>query len=105
MGMETLGMALVMAGATMYSSHQQSKASAQVAKQEAAALEEQKKQAASEAERNREQLRASQSKEADVSSILKQNQSDLLSGGNTLLTGAEGVQNSELTLNKKSQLA
>ena len=68
----------------------------------------QQKAAAKEAQRNneitqtkaREDMRRQNAKEADVSSIYEQN----LSGGSTLLTGPEGINNSDLTLGKGNKL-
>lgn len=72
----------------------------------------QQKAAAKQAERNneitqtkaREDMRRQNAKEADVSSIYEQNLDQNASGGSTMLTGAEGVANSDLTLGKGNKL-
>lgn len=43
-------------------------------------------------------------KTADISKILGDNTNDLLSGGQTMLTGAGGVDQNDMTLGKKSAL-
>lgn len=70
------------------------------------------KEAAKEAQRNneitqtkaREDMRRQNAKEADVSSIYEQNLDQNASGGSTLLTGPEGINNSDLTLGKGNKL-
>lgn len=70
------------------------------------------KAAAKEARRNneiaqakaREDMRRQNAKEADVSSIYEQNLDQKAFGGATLLTGPEGIYNSELTLGKGNKL-
>lgn len=72
----------------------------------------QQKAAAKQAERNnqitqekaREDMRRQNVQEADVSSIYEQNLDQSASGGSTMLTGAEGVANSDLTLGKGNKL-
>ena len=72
----------------------------------------QQKAAAKEAQRNneitqtkaREDMRRQNAKEADVSSIYEQNLDQNASGGSTLLTGPEGINNSDLTLGKGNKL-
>lgn len=72
----------------------------------------QQKAAAKEAARNneitqtkaREDMRRQNAKEADVSGIYEQNLDQNASGGSTLLTGPEGINNSDLTLGKGNKL-
>lgn len=72
----------------------------------------QQKAAAKEAQRNneitqtkaREDMRRQNAKEADVASIYEQNLDQNASGGSTLLTGPEGINNSDLTLGKGNKL-
>ncbi len=72
----------------------------------------QQKAAAKEAQRNneitqakaREDMRRQNAKEADVSSIYEQNLDQNASGGSTLLTGPEGINNSDLALGKGNKL-
>lgn len=49
-------------------------------------------------------MRRQNAKEADVSSIYEQNLDQNASGGSTLLTGPEGINNSDLTLGKGNKL-
>lgn len=92
-----LGATAVGAAASMYSSNKQARA---------------QKAAAKEAERNneitqakaREDMRRQNAKEADVSSIYEQNLDQNASGGSTMLTGAGGIANSDLTLGKGNKL-
>lgn len=49
-------------------------------------------------------MRMQNQKTADISKILGDNTNDLLSGGQTMLTGAGGVDDQDLTLGKKSAL-
>ena len=97
MGMEMLGMGLIMA-------RPQSKVAKSQAKSQANAAEQAKQNAEKQAEQQREAMRMQNQKSADIGSILQDNTNDLLSGGSTLLTGAGGVDDKELTLGKKSTL-
>lgn len=104
MGMEMLGMGLIMAGSAALSSRSQSRAAARQASAQKEAAQQAKQQAERQAEQQREAMRMQNTKEADISGILQDNTNDLLSGGSTLLTGAAGIDNSQLTLGKKSAL-
>ena len=68
------------------------------------ATEEAKRNAEKQAEQQREQMRMQNQKTADLSKILGDNTNDLLSGGQTMLTGAGGVDQNDMTLGKKSAL-
>ena len=66
---------------------------------------EQAEQQAKRAEQLSEQARRKQeAQQADVSGILAQNQNEMLSGGETLLTGAQGVAQDKLNLGKGNTL-
>jgi hypothetical protein len=104
MGMEMLGMGLLMAGSAALSSHTQSRAARSQASAQKAATEEAKRNAEKQAEQQREQMRMQNQKTADISKILGDNTNDMLSGGQTMLTGAAGVDDQDLTLGKKSAL-
>lgn len=104
MGMEMLGMGLLMAGSAALSSHTQSRAARHQASAQKAATEEAKRNAEKQAEQQREQMRMQNQKTADISKILSDNTNDLLSGGQTMLTGAAGVDQNDMTLGKKSAL-
>lgn len=104
MGMEMLGMGLIMAGSAALSAKSQSKIAKSQAKTQANAAEQAKQNAEKQAEQQREAMRMQNQKSADIGSILQDNTNDLLSGGSTLLTGAGGVDDKELTLAKKSTL-
>lgn len=104
MGMETIGLGLLMAGASALSATAQSRAASKQARAQKEATEQAKQNAQRQAEVQREQMRMQNNKEADISQTLKDNTDPMLSGGATLLTGAQGVDSSELTLGKKSTL-
>ena len=104
MGMEMLGMGLLMAGSAALSSHTQSRAARSQASAQKQATEEAKRNAEKQAEQQREQMRMQNQKTADISKILGDNTNDMLSGGQTMLTGAAGVDDQDLTLGKKSAL-
>lgn len=100
MGIETIALgalALASAGVSAYQGNKQAKAQREATRQ-----------AEEQARRTDEQARQAQRKQnaqqADVSGILAQNQNDMLSGGSTLLTGAQGVDNSKLNLSKGNTL-
>jgi len=52
----------------------------------------------------REDMRRQNAQEADLSGIYEQNLDPGASGGSTMLTGAEGIANSDLTLGKGNKL-
>lgn len=104
MGMETLGLGLIMAGSAALSSRAQTRSAAKQASAQKEAAQQAKDQAERQAEQQREAMRMQNSKEADIGAIMQDNSNDLLSGGSTLLTGAQGVENEQLTLGKKSAL-
>lgn len=99
-----LGMGLLMAGSAALSSHTQSRAARSQASAQKQATEEAKRNAEKQAEQQREQMRMQNQKTADISKILGDNTNDMLSGGQTMLTGAAGVDDQDLTLGKKSAL-
>lgn len=104
MGMEMLGYGLLMAGSAALTSHSQSRAAKRTASAQKDATEEAKRNAEKQAEQQREQMRMQNQKTADLSKILCDNTNDLLSGGQTMLTGAGGVDQKDMTLGKKSAL-
>lgn len=55
-------------------------------------------------EQSRQAMRRQNAQQADVGSILAQNQNEMLSGGSTLLTGAQGVEQDKLNLGKGNTL-
>lgn len=56
------------------------------------------------AERSAQETRRQNGREADISSLLEQNSNQGLSGGSTLLNGAQGVDKSKLSLGGGSSL-
>lgn len=56
------------------------------------------------AERSAQETRRQNGREADISSLLEQNSNQGLSGGSTLLNGAQGVDKSKLSLGGGSTL-
>lgn len=104
MGMETLGLGLLMAGTAAISSRSQTKIAKTQARAQADAANQARENAKKQEEAQREQMRMQNSKSPDISSTLDDNTNSMLSGGDTLLTGALGVDDSELTLGKKSTL-
>lgn len=104
MGMETMVLGALMVGSAALSSMSQSRAASKQARAQEQATQQAKQNAERQAEQQREQMRMQSAKEADISQTLKDNTDPMLSGGSTLLTGAEGVDDSELTLGKKSTL-
>lgn len=56
------------------------------------------------AERSAQETRRQNGREADISSLLEQNSNQGLSGGSTLLNGAQGVDKSKLNLGGGSTL-
>lgn len=79
------------AAASVYSSRKQAKATA-VASRKA------EQQAQAQAAQQRQQQRKQEGNAADVGAILDQNANSGLSGGSTLLTGAGGVKNNQMSL-------
>lgn len=92
------------AGSAALTSHSQSRAARRTASAQKDATEEAKRNAEKQAEQQREQMRMQNQKTADLSKILGDNTNDLLSGGQTMLTGAGGVDQNDMTLGKKSAL-
>ena len=85
------------AAASVYSSNKQAKAQRR-------AMEQQERLAKAEAEKAQQAERRQNANQADVGSILAQNMDSALSGGSTLLTGAGGVSNKDLTLGGGNKL-
>lgn len=79
------------AAASVYSSNKQAKA-------QAAASRKAEEQAKAQAAQQRQQQRRQEGQSADVGSILDQNANAGLSGGSTLLTGAGGVKDNQMSL-------
>nr|DAV89552.1 MAG TPA: hypothetical protein [Caudoviricetes sp.] len=81
---------------------------ARAADRQTAAQRQATRQAEDQARRQAEQARADERRQnqntADVSSILQNNMDSMLSGGSTLLTGAGGVDNSQLNLGRGNRL-
>lgn len=92
-----LGATAVTAAAGLYGSmkqsHAQKKAAAQAQKQNEITQEQ-----------AREDMRRQNAQEADLTSIYEQNLDAGASGGSTMLTGAGGIANSDLTLGKGNKL-
>ena len=98
MGIETIALgALALAGVSAYQGNKQAQAQRRAAEQA-------EQQARRTDEHARQAQRKQNAQQADVSGILAQNQNDMLSGGSTLLTGAQGVDNSKLNLSKGNTL-
>lgn len=79
------------AAASVYSSNKQAKA-------QAAASRKAEEQAKAQAAQQHQQQRRQEGQSADVGAILDQNANAGLSGGSTLLTGAGGVKNNQMSL-------
>ncbi len=79
------------AAASVYSSNKQAKA-------QAAASRKAEEQAKAQAAQQRQQQRRQEGQSADVGAILDQNANAGLSGGSTLLTGAGGVKDNQMSL-------
>lgn len=79
------------AAASVYSSNKQAKA-------QAAASRKAEEQAKAQAAQQRQQQRRQEGQSADVGAILDQNDNAGLSGGSTLLTGAGGVKDNQMSL-------
>lgn len=84
-------MAAASAAASVYSSNKQAKATA-------AASRKAEQQAQAQASQQRQQQRKQESNAANVGAILEQNANSALSGGSTLLTGAGGVKDNQMSL-------
>lgn len=102
MGIETIALgALALAGASAgvsaYQGNKQAKAQREATRQ----AEEQARRAD---EQSRQAQRKANAQQADVSGILAQNQNEMLSGGETLLTGAQGIDEKKLNLGKGNTL-
>jgi hypothetical protein len=74
------------------------------ARQQRRAAEQAEQQARRADEQSRQAMRKQNAQQADVGSILAQNQNEMLSGGSTLLTGAQGVAQDKLNLGKGNTL-
>lgn len=102
MGIETaligaLALSAVSAGVQAHQANKQARAQRRATEQ----AEQQAKRAD---EQSRQAQRKQESNQADVSGILVQNQNEMLSGGETLLTGAQGIDNKRLNLGKGNTL-
>ncbi len=102
MGIETialgaLAMSAISAGVNAYQGNKQ-------ARQQRRAADQAEQQARRADEQSRQAMRKQNAQQADVGSILAQNQSEMLSGGSTLLTGAQGVEQDKLNLGKGNTL-
>lgn len=73
-------------------------------RQQKSAARKQEAQAKKANELSAQETRRQNSAEADISSLLEQNSNAGLSGGSTLLTGAQGVDKSKLSLGGGSNL-
>lgn len=102
MGIETalIGALALSAISTGVQAHQANKQ----ARQQRRATEQAEQQAKRAEEQSRQAQRKQNAQSADVSGILAQNQNEMLSGGETLLTGAQGVDNKKLNLGKGNTL-
>lgn len=85
------------AAASVYSSNKQAKA-------QAAASRKAEEQAKAQAAQQRQQQRRQEGQSADVGAILDQNANAGLSGGSTLLTGAGGVKDNQMSLGSGGNL-
>lgn len=100
MGIETIALgaiALASAAASTYQGNKQARAQRRAAEQ----AEQQARRAD---EQSRQAMRKQNAQQADVSGILAQNQNEMLSGGETLLTGAQGIDEKKLNLGKGNTL-
>lgn len=88
-----VAIAATAAATSVYSANKQ-------AKSQQAAM----KQAEQTAAQQRQAMRRQEGKTADVGAILNQNANPSLSGGSTLLTGAGGVKNDQMSLGSASTL-
>ena len=91
------GIAAAGAAASIYGAEKQADAQRDATRQA-------ERQAQQTAERSRQEQRRQNAQQADVSGILQQNAQAASGGGSTLLTGASGVQNSQLNLGQGSML-
>lgn len=92
-----LAMSAISAGVSSYQGNKQ-------ARQQRRAAEQAEQQARRADEQSRQAMRKQNAQQADVGSILAQNQNEMLSGGSTLLTGAQGVEQDKLNLGKGNTL-
>mgnify|MGYP001779820876 CR=1 FL=1 len=97
LGAALIGAALIGGAASVYSSNQAARVDRSAAKQ--AERQQQKV-----AEQAREDQRRQNQNQADISGILQNNIDGSLSGGSTLLTGAGGVSNDQLSLGAGNKL-
>lgn len=102
MGIETialgaLAMSAISAGVSAHQGNKQARAQRRAAEQ----AEQQARRAD---EQSRQAMRKQNAQQADVSGILAQNQNEMLSGGETLLTGAQGIDEKKLNLGKGNTL-
>lgn len=100
MGIETIALGaltLISAASSASSANKQARA-----QREATAQAE--RQAMKAEEQSRQAERKANAQQADVSGILAQNQNEMLSGGETLLTGAQGVDPKKLNLGQGNTL-
>ena len=100
MGIETLFLGALTLASSM---SQRSAANKQARAQREATLQAEQ-QAKKADEQSRQAQRKANAQQADVSGILGQNQNEMLSGGDTLLTGAQGIDNAKLNLGKGNTL-
>lgn len=91
-----VAIAATTAATSVYSANKQ-------AKSQKAAMKQAEKQAEQTAEQQRQAMRRQEGKTADVGAILDQNANPSL-GGSTLLTGAGGVKNDQMSLGSASTL-
>lgn len=100
MGVETL----VLGALTIASAATSSRAASKQARAQREATAQAERQAMKAEEQSRQAERKANAQQADVSGILAQNQNEMLSGGETLLTGAQGVDPKKLNLGQGNTL-
>lgn len=91
----------IVAGAAAVSAN---RAASKQASAQRDAMRQQEQMAKQQEEKAKQAERRQNQNQADVSGILSQNQNAMLSGGSTLLTGAGGVDQSQLNLGKGNKL-
>lgn len=105
MGIETLAAAAwIGAGVAAASAVSQNYQANKQARAQRRATEQAEQQAKRADEQSRQAQRKQNAQQADVSGILAQNQNEMLSGGSTLLSGAQGVDNKQLNLGQGNTL-
>lgn len=92
------------AGAQVYSANREAKSAAASLKQQERLAQENKQAAEATAEQERQEVRKQNMTTADTNAILQQAQDSSLSGGSTLLTSAQGVEDDSLQLGKGNRL-